>query len=56
VGAIRKATGRGVYPWGASEVGWRRGKESRCDDVLLKRRRVRQGRGGVSGRAHLKEG
>jgi hypothetical protein len=33
VGAVEKATGRGVCPWGALEGGWSRGKEPRHSGV-----------------------
>jgi hypothetical protein len=58
VGAVRKATGRGVLPVGCFRGRTEEGErtEARRRGVLLKRRRVRQGRGGLSGCAHVKEG
>jgi hypothetical protein len=57
VGAVRKATGRGVCPWGALEGGRRRGKEPRRDsDTLLRRRWGEAGEGWGSGVGRHVEG
>jgi hypothetical protein len=56
VGAVRKATGRGVCPWGALEGGQRKGKEPRHDGgTLLKWRRGEAEEGWGSGDAWREE-